>query len=31
MVQAPNSGDVVKVTPWDQVSYGYFGATRPLT
>ena len=31
VVQAPNSGDVVKVTPWDQVSYGYFGATRPLT
>ncbi len=31
VVQAPNSGDVVKVTPWDQVSYGYFGATRPLS
>jgi len=31
VVQAPNSGDVVKVTPWDQVSYGYIGATRPLT
>ncbi len=31
VVQAPNSGDVVKVTPWDQVSYDYFGATRPLT
>jgi cell wall-associated NlpC family hydrolase len=31
VVQAPNSGDVVRVTPWDQVSYGYFGATRPLT
>lgn len=31
VVQAPNSGDVVKVTPWDQVDYGYFGATRPLT
>ncbi len=31
VVQAPNSGDVVKVTPWDQVAYGYFGATRPLT
>jgi len=31
VVQAPNSGDVVKVTPWDQVSPGYFGATRPLT
>lgn len=31
VVQAPNSGDVVRITPWDQVSYGYFGATRPLT
>ena len=31
VVQAPHSGDVVKVTPWDQVSYGYLGATRPLT
>lgn len=31
VVQAPNSGDVVKVTPWDQVDWGYFGATRPLT
>ena len=31
VVQAPNSGDVVRVTPWDQVSYGYIGATRPLT
>jgi peptidoglycan DL-endopeptidase RipA len=31
VVQAPNSGDVVRVTPWDQVDYGYYGATRPLT
>ena len=31
VVQAPHSGDVVRVTPWDQVSWGYFGATRPLT
>jgi cell wall-associated NlpC family hydrolase len=31
VVQAPNSGDVVKVTPWDQVAWGYYGATRPLT
>ena len=31
VVQAPNSGDVVKVTPWDQVDWGYYGATRPLT
>lgn len=31
VVQAPNSGDVVRVTPWDQVAYGFIGATRPLT
>lgn len=31
VVQAPSSGDVVKITPWDQVTFGYFGATRPLT
>jgi cell wall-associated NlpC family hydrolase len=31
VVQAPNSGDVVKITPWDQVDWGYYGATRPLT
>ena len=31
VIQAPNSGDVVKITPWDQVNFGYFGATRPLT
>lgn len=31
VVQAPQSGDVVKVTPWDQVQPGYYGATRPLT
>jgi cell wall-associated NlpC family hydrolase len=31
VVQAPESGDVVRETPWDQVSGGYFGATRPLT
>jgi cell wall-associated NlpC family hydrolase len=31
VVQAPHSGDVVRVTPWDQVSYGYIGATRPLS
>jgi peptidoglycan DL-endopeptidase RipA len=31
VVQAPNSGDVVKVTPWDQVAPGYIGATRPLS
>jgi cell wall-associated NlpC family hydrolase len=31
VVQAPDSNDVVKITPWDQVDGGYFGATRPLT
>jgi cell wall-associated NlpC family hydrolase len=31
VVQAPQSGDVVKTTPWDQVEPGYVGATRPLT
>ncbi|MDT4894714.1 MAG: peptidoglycan DL-endopeptidase RipA [Pseudonocardiales bacterium] len=31
VIQAPQSGDIVRITPWDQVSYDYFGATRPLT
>lgn len=31
VVQAPQSGDVVKITPWYAVESGYFGATRPLT
>jgi cell wall-associated NlpC family hydrolase len=31
VVQAPESGERVTVTPWDQVSWGYYGATRPLT
>jgi cell wall-associated NlpC family hydrolase len=31
VIQAPESGDVVRETPWYQVSGGYFGATRPLT
>lgn len=31
VVQAPQSGSVVQVTPLGQVSWGYFGATRPLT
>ena len=31
VVQAPESGSVIQETPWDQVSWGYFGATRPLT
>jgi cell wall-associated NlpC family hydrolase len=31
VIQAPNSGSFVQITPWDQVSPDYFGATRPLT
>ncbi|SDJ21184.1 Cell wall-associated hydrolase, NlpC family [Frankineae bacterium MT45] len=31
VIQAPNSGEVIQITPWQQVSSGYFGATRPLT
>ena len=31
VIQAPQSGDIVRVTPLGQVDWGYFGATRPLT
>jgi len=31
VIQAPYSGTVVQVTPWNQVASGFFGATRPLT
>lgn len=31
VIQAPESGDVVKITPLAHVESGYFGATRPLT
>jgi cell wall-associated NlpC family hydrolase len=31
VIQAPYSGTTVQVTPWNQVSGDYFGATRPLT
>jgi cell wall-associated NlpC family hydrolase len=31
VIQAPQSGDIVRVTPLWQVESGYFGATRPLT
>ncbi len=31
VIQAPQSGDVIKITPLGSVSYGYYGATRPLT
>ena len=31
VVQAPQSGDIVRVTPLGSVDSGYFGATRPLT
>ncbi|MGH8862303.1 MAG: C40 family peptidase [Jatrophihabitantaceae bacterium] len=31
VIQAPQSGDIVRITPLGEVSSGYFGATRPLT
>lgn len=31
IIQAPQSGEVIQLTPLDQVSWGYYGATRPLT
>ncbi len=31
VIQAPQSGDIVRVTPLGSVGGGYFGATRPLT
>jgi peptidoglycan DL-endopeptidase RipA len=31
VIQAPQSGDIVRITPLDQMGPGYFGATRPLT
>lgn len=31
VVQAPQSGDIVRVTPLRSVDSGYFGATRPLS
>jgi len=31
VIQAPNSGDIVRITPLNSVAAGYFGATRPLT
>jgi cell wall-associated NlpC family hydrolase len=31
VIQAPESGDVIKITPLYAVSWGLFGATRPLT
>jgi cell wall-associated NlpC family hydrolase len=31
VVQAPQSGDIVRVTPLASVDAGYFGATRPLS
>ena len=31
VIQAPASGDVIKITPLNNVDWGYFGATRPLT
>jgi cell wall-associated NlpC family hydrolase len=31
VIQAPQSGDIVRITPLGSVSSGYFGATRPLS
>jgi peptidoglycan DL-endopeptidase RipA len=31
VIQAPQSGDIVRITPLGQVSPGYYGATRPMT
>ena len=31
VIQAPESGDIVRITPLGSVSAGYFGATRPLS
>jgi cell wall-associated NlpC family hydrolase len=31
VIQAPQSGDIVRITPLNQVSSGYYGATRPLS
>jgi cell wall-associated NlpC family hydrolase len=31
VIQAPNSGDIVRITPLGNVASGYFGATRPLS
>jgi cell wall-associated NlpC family hydrolase len=31
VIQAPQSGDIVRVTPLGEVDAGYFGATRPLS
>jgi cell wall-associated NlpC family hydrolase len=31
VIQAPQSGDIVRVTPLFEVDSGYYGATRPLT
>ena len=31
VIQAPQSGDIVRITPLGSVSSGLFGATRPLS
>jgi cell wall-associated NlpC family hydrolase len=31
VIQAPESGSPIQITPLNQVDWGYFGATRPLT
>jgi cell wall-associated NlpC family hydrolase/regulator of replication initiation timing len=31
VIQAPQSGSVIQITPLSQMGWGYFGATRPLS
>jgi cell wall-associated NlpC family hydrolase/outer membrane murein-binding lipoprotein Lpp len=31
IIQAPQTGDVVRITPLSEKTWGYYGATRPLT
>lgn len=31
VIQAPQSGDIVRITPLGEVDSGFFGATRPMT
>lgn len=31
VIQAPHSGSYVKITPWQSVTSGYYGAVRPMT
>jgi cell wall-associated NlpC family hydrolase len=31
VIQAPQSGSPIQITPLGSVAWGYYGATRPLT